>query len=696
MLDKHNIIDMLEKIYQESYYTDEYKDLVTALEAIKINSLVSYYINYKDDYDSDDLTIIEFIVKILQNIYNNSSDCESPISDEDYDILNEILITGTNKIISGYDNIKNKIIVNHRYPDLRGTLKKAHFLTNEEKGKDKRKSIEDWINTIRNSLGRDLRGKEWNIRIFPKFDGVSVVFECDAEGNVQRAITRGDTSMNEATDITSLFSFLKFKPFPGWDSEFGVKTEVVMTDPNYKKLCEKYTKYNNRRSAVSSIINRDPDQKFLKYLTIVPLRMQNFNTKEIINHPDAMEVYPYMDMELNQYAQLLSPMSSVREYVETIMQIPIDGAVIQLQDPIVQNALGRKDAVNLFELAYKFKPKSTKTVLLDVEFCMGILGAVAPVAKIAPVVMNGNTIRNVSLGSIDRFESLHLHRGDEVLIKYDIIPYLDVDDTCKKSNSELIKAPTHCVYCGEKLINDPILRCTNNECTSRVMGKIQNYVEKMNIANISIGTITALFKAGYLRSVEDLYRLKNHKSDIAELDGFGAKSVDKMLKSISSRKSVFDYVLLGSLGIPDVSIKIFKRILNIYYIDELMEICIKSDVKKLTDIHGIKEKTANKIIVGIISNMKLIEFLRKELEVGRDAKRYSMKVLFTKVRPDERFEKFLDDKGIEVLSGYNKSVDLVITNDKNGESSKLEKARKDGKDILTLEEAYKAFGFNNG
>lgn len=693
IMDKNKIINVLKRIYDESYQTDEYSELITLLEGIKINSLVNYYINYHDEYDEDDLSIIEFIIRILQNIYNNATDCVSPISDEDFDILHEILLSGTNKNIVGGKNVKNKKIVNHRYPDLRGTLLKAHFLTNEEKGKDKRRSVEDWLNSITNILGRPLRGDELTINLFPKFDGVSVIFECNKDGTVQRALTRGDTESNEAVDITPLFSMLKFEPYEKWDSEFAIKTEVVITLPNFKLLCDKYTKFKNPRAAASSIINRDPDPKFLKYLTIVPLRMQNFDTKEIIIHSDAFEIYPAVTFDLTDYKKMMSVMDYLKDYVKTFLEMPTDGVVIHMTSKYIQTTIGRENAINKYELAYKFKPESVKTILLDVEFCIGLLGSVTPVAKVEPVKMNGNTIQNISLGSIDRFESLHLRKGDEVIIKYEIIPYLDVDDTCESSKNSLIPVPTHCMYCDEKLIKDPTLRCVNPECPSQIIGKIVNYTDKMNIPDISIGIITTLFNKGYLKSIQDLYRLKDKKKDIVKIEGFGSKSVDNILKGIKSRNKVFDYILLGSIGIPSIGRKIFKKILNIYYIDELIDICINSDVKKLTNVYGIKEKTANKIIVGIVSNLELIQFLRKELRVERDNKRYTMRVLFTKVRPDKDFEKFLDDKEIEILSGYKKNVDLVITDNINSESSKLDKARKDGKEIITMEEAYKVFGY---
>ena len=224
------------------------------------------------------------------------------------------------------------------------------------------------------------------------------------------------------------------------------------------------------------------------------------------------------------------------------------------------------------------------------------------------------------------------------------------------------------------------------------MGKIINYIDKMDIREIGEGKVTTLFKLGYLKSIEDLYRLKKYKSDIAQIEGFGSKSVDKMLAAIDARRTVMDYNLLGALGIADTGSKKFKKILNIYYIDELIRICVKHNIIKLIEIEGIQEKTANKIIVGILQNLELIEFLKKELTIKHDNVEYIMSVVFTKIR-DKKFEEYLESKNIEVLDSYNKKVDIVICADKNTNSDKIKKAKKDGKLVLSLDEAYKYFKY---
>lgn len=693
MMDKQKIIGMLYDVYSRK--ADNCEELVTALNALKINSLVNYLVYRDTEYDDKDMELMNIIVKVLQYIYNNS-DVTPPITDELYDKLYACMISDGNSDIVGADIGSNKTIVYHQYPDLRGTIDKVHFFTNTEKGKDKRKSITDWLNYIENRLGRHITLQEAELTVFPKFDGVSVIFECDKNGNVERALTRGNTENNEACMIP-LLGGLKFRPYREWrGSPFGVKTEVIMTFDNFKKFCKKYGEFKSPRSAVSSIVNsQELKLDFLRYVTVVPLRMQCFATGEIIIHPDAYDVYPSINASLRDIPSMHETFNDLKDHMYETFGIPCDGVVMYMNDENMRHALGRDGAINKYEAAYKFPPIGVKTRLIDVVFTVGTLGSISPVAKIEPVVMNGNTIRSVSLGSIDRFESLSLRYGDEVIIKYEIIPYLEKDLSCASGEGELIKPPTHCMYCGEELVCAPVLKCDNDMCVCRMIGTIVNYLNKMNIMNISEAIVTKLFNMGILRSIEDLYKLEKHRNTIIETARFGNKSFERILKGIHARKKVKDYELLGSLGITGVEKKKFKAISFIYYIDELIDICHQGNVSLLTQIPGIGEKTAQIIIVGILKNEDLIDFLKRELTIintkGVDS---SVSILFSKVKDNKAFEKFLSDKGFDIASGYSKNVSLLVVPTLDATSNKIDRAKKDGKEIITLDEAYKRFGYN--
>ena len=197
--------------------------------------------------------------------------------------------------------------------------------------------------------------------------------------------------------------------------------------------------------------------------------------------------------------------------------------------------------------------------------------------------------------------------------------------------------------------------------------------------------VNELFKDTYVFDFLDREKIKNDK-DLKK------QMIDNIIKEIDKKRTVYDYNLLGALGIPDVGSKIFKKFLNIYYIDDLMNIALKSRISELTKVPGIKEKTANKVIIGLITNAKLIEFLKNELLIKHDKKKYVMKVIFSKIR-DKKFEDYLEDKDVEVCDGYNKKIDIVICEDPNSSSTKIEKAKSDGKKVMSLKEAYKYFKY---
>lgn len=701
MFDKPHTINLLKGVYAELKEGNFDKSIEVLNLQIKVDNLVNMYIHQSQQgeppFDELDNEIIHLLIVILQEIYNNGERIESPITDENYDILYEINRKVNGEEIVGASAMKGtRTISQHSYPDLRGTLDKIHFVTREERGKDARRSLEDWVKSVETKLGRKLYTNEAFVLLTIKIDGVSAIFEMGKGHVAEKVLKRGDTTLNEAEEIDILKGIKLEFPYMDIpdDVEYGLKTEIVMDRPSFERFCEKYGEFKSPRSAVSSILNSlDKDKELLTYLKIIPLQVQYKETQEIEIAPYLYKALPSAEGPLNNYELFAEKVSIMQEAMRDVFEIDADGVVVHIRDKNVQKKLGRKDGkINNFEVAYKFKPEQKKTILKTVEMSAGILGNITPVAKIEPVKMKGNTISSISLGSMDRFASLQLNEGDEVLIKYDVIPYLDIDETCKKGTGERFEVPTHCSYCHEKLEKEPVLRCVNNNCSSRMIGKIINFTNKMAIPNISIGTITTLFKEGFLTNIEDLYRLKNHKRSITMLNGFGEKSFNKIIEGIDSRREVFDYDFIGSIGIPTIGRKVFKKVIDVFPLDKLLELCEKGNVEPFVEIQGISHKTAAKIIFGVQMNRELIEFLQKELKIKRDNRTYTIKVAFTKVR-DKDFEEFLDTKNVLVMDKYSKQVDMLIIKDKNTTSSKVEKAIKDGKEVVAIDDAYKLFGY---
>ena len=671
----------------------------------KINALVPY-----SEYD---LQNIQSIVNIAQFIYNNSGE-DTGLTDPEYDILYATMIAnGGNDIISAPIIIGRKNVEHHKYPNLRGSLTKIHYLTkDEEKDNKSRRYLDDWKSEMESkyfqNTGKRINLDEEEVWVFPKFDGVSGIFEYDKDGNLERVLTRGYTELNEAENITLHFKSSDFRTYHlkenstiGYyggagpviknNKPFGLKTEIMMTDDDFKFYNENYnSNYKQSRSIVSAIINSDEyDPVKASLLHIVPLRTYVDGEEQKLAK-EAFTKYPYIRCRLKD-RELIRKFAIDHFYVNGLR---CDGAVIYFINPLVQKGLGRENHKNNWEVAYKFTEESCLTKLKDIVFNVGLFGRLAPVAKVKPVVLKGNTIENISVGSIGRLKSLHLKKGDTVKILYDIIPYIAFDKDCSHSTGDEFKIPITCPECGSDLVfseSGDIASCVNEKCPCRIKGKILNYLNKMNIENLSYGVIDKLYDYGIIKSIEDLYKIKSKRKEIETIDGFGEKSVKLFIDSIDDKREVYDYVFLGSIGIEGVSKKTFQSIMSIYSVEELLEIAENKDMKRIYALKGIQEKTALKIINGLNENKKLIKFLDKELIViptkgiVRNAK---FSVCFTSFREDEKkdIKEYIKNKGGVITDSLTKDVTYLIVPSHDTNSSKVAKAKKYNIPTYTIDE----------
>ena len=691
MSKKISIYHQLDIIHKElmKMNEDSINSIVEILKGINFEAIIEFYNNSDlDKLDDMDLFTCRKLVEILQFIYNNT-DIVPPVSDATYDKLYQIMLDMGLGDIVGSVNSQGKPVREHRFPDLRGTLNKVHFIFNVDKEGDKRRSIEDWITTIENILGRNINNtKEFELRLQAKWDGCSAVFECDEFGELEHVLMRGDTEKNQAVDVLELFKGqIDFKQFANGRDKFAIQTEVLMNQSDYEQIIIDYKDFKSPRSATSSILNEKILQPHLtKYLTVEPLRIQYVGKQpEIIPNNE-------FDMISNLYdlRDLQNCIKEINEHAKAEGRTT-DGVVLHLLDKQLQSKLGRDGAINRYEVAYKFPAEATKAILIDIEFSYGLGGNITPVAKIEPVVMLGKTISSISMGSVDRFRSMdHLTSGSEIIVRYEIIPYMDIDHTCKVNEyGKRFYVPTHCKHCGCELVEDPLLKCANEECPSRIIGNVVNYINKMRIENLNIETVSTLFDQGIITGIESLYKLKEHKAEIISLPGFGLKSYENMIDGINKRRVVFDYELLGSLGIQSIGVRMFKKVLSVMELETMLQLAKDQMLAvNLMGLPGFGEKTATRVQHGVISKLKTIYFLLEQIQLKEKVApgKLKGKVCFSQIR-DPQFESQLINNGYEVVNSITKTTDYLIVPSLDVISSKITKAKNYGIEILNLDQA---------
>jgi NAD-dependent DNA ligase len=671
----------------------------------EVKSTVNAYINKQSingliPYFEEDLQNIMMIINIAQFIYNDSG-CSTGLTDSNYDTLYAIMLAN-----GGADIVSVPVLaehssktVFHKYPALRGTLTKIFYLTQDEERKNQsRRYLDEWKATMEAKIfersGKRIDLDNQEIYVFPKYDGVSGIFEYNADGTLDRVLTRGFTQTNEAEDITHVFSHIMKRRDPERKNvPYGLKTEIMMLNDSLKYYNETYhTDYKNTRSIVSAIINSDEfDVSKSKLLTVVPLRVGYGDGGQDL----AKEVftdYPYIRCRLKD-RERIREFALAHAYVDGLR---CDGAVIYIIDPEIQRILGRENDKNNYEVAYKFTEESAMTTLKSVTFNVGLFGRIAPVAHVEPVKLKGNTIDNVSLGSFRRAKYLNLRIGDRVKVLYDIIPYLTFDEDCEHMGGKKVEMPDECPECGSSLViseNGGTAECQNPECPCRIKGKILNYLNKMRIDGISYGIIDKLHAEGYMDTIKDIYRIEKNAKRIMEIDGFGYKLVNSWVHEIDAHREVEDYIMLGALGITGTSTKTFEKVCSLYNLDVILEIIENKELGKLMKVPSVKEKTASKILYGLRENKKLIEFLEKELtiiETKGQSGSSNLNVCFTKVR-DSELEGVIKSAGGKVVDSVTKSTNILVVPSLSETSTKISKAKNLGIQIMSISEAREYF-----
>ena len=674
----------------------------------EMNACAFHYYNEVLKNGTSDMEQLKYFLICLDRLYQEGF--ESPLRDDEYDEIHDYYIDHGGKIIRG--DMSSTYKAEHVYPNLKGTIRKVHFITEKDRlsnGKVKsQKSFETWYRNVVKTLKE---AGVWNdtikIGLYTKFDGLSVILEIE-DGKVLSAITRGDKDTGTGQNKTGVFANITYKDDIKVNgikvTKYGMKCEALVSKEEFPKYNKKFGggKLIDERSAATSILNNDyPSPEQLKYLTLMPL-MLCVDGKEYpipnkcVSGLEYVNQFNYHEFLGCEYLGVEKVCEFVKESITELSdelfkhsKYPVDGIVIRIENEEYRAVLGRneEECVNNWERAYKFPPARAKTVLEKVDQEIGLLGKLSFVAKVRPVKLKNRTIKSISIGSLDRFVSLELAVGDEVWVQYDIIPYLTVDESCKKSGSEPIKVITNCPDCGEPLQFVPELSCVNPKCPTRAIGKMYNYCMKLGMDGIGPETIAKIYYAG-IKDIAGLYDMNtNWLIDI----GFGKIESKNILEAIDNVKSVDDYVFFGALGIPSVSRKIFEKVFTaISYKDLLKMDNNRQSVLELSKIDGIKSKTARRILDGIEENLGTIEKLLNHVKLNKGTK-YDVTVCFTKIR-DHDFEKYLQSIGVGITEALTRKTTMLIAG--SMDSTKVAKAKKWGIPIVDINTAYKTFKYD--
>lgn len=545
----------------------------------------------------------------------------------------------------------------------------------------------------------------------PKLDGLAVelVYE---NGTLVLGSTRGDgTTGEEITSQLRTISTIPLKLLGHPPDLLEVRGEVYMEKEGFKRLNDKQLAKglppfaNPRNAAAGSLRQLDPSITAER-----PLRFFAYGISEpaAVNCGTQTELLAYLKecgFPVSRYNVFCPQIEDVIEQLDKLssqrhtLPYEIDGMVVKINDFTLQNRLGAKSRAPRWAIACKFPATQSTTRLKRVEFQVGRTGAVTPVAILEPVMLDGATVSRATLHNKDEIERKGLRIGDTVLVQRagDVIPEIVKPILDLRTGDErAIVMPSHCPACNsllERPAGEAVTRCINPSCPAQKLRSLAHFTSKagLDIEGLGKKYIEQLFDQGLIDEIPDLYTLDRDK--LINLDGWGEKSADNVLKAMEGAKTPQLSRFLAALGIRYVG-EITASLLEDHYSSlAALRSATRND---LLNIDGIGEQAADSLlsffqsekISAMLDTLTAMGVRPKTMEHTPGTRPLSGAVIvftggLTHLSRDEA-KKLVKEQGAQIATSVSKKVTHVVAGEKAG--SKLKKAQELGKTIITEQE----------
>jgi DNA ligase (NAD+) len=445
--------------------------------------------------------------------------------------------------------------------------------------------VEEWVARVRRflSLAEDERVA---FTAEDKIDGLSCSLRYE-HGRLVRAATRGDGQVGE--DVTPNVAHIADIPQQlnaDAPEVFEIRGEVYMARADFEALNarlmddaralaeergeefdpSKVRQFANPRNAAAGSLR----QKDASVTAQRPLKFWAHGWGAASDVPG--ESQEEVVRRIERWGVPVSPLfarfdsaGDILAHYETIaaqratLPYEIDGVVYKVDRLDYQQRLGFVAKAPRWALAHKFPAEQAETTLESIDIQVGRTGKLTPVGRLAPVLVGGVTVTNVTLHNRDEIARLGVRPGDRVVVQRagDVIPQL-VDNLTREETREPFVFPDHCPECGSEAVaeeGEVDVRCTGGLiCPAQRTERLKHFVSRgaLDIDGLGEKTIDQFFALGWLESPADIFRLKQRREDILALDGWKERSVDNLLASVEARREPDAARLLFGLGIRHV------------------------------------------------------------------------------------------------------------------------------------------------
>ena len=433
-------------------------------------------------------------------------------------------------------------------------------------------------------ISKMLEGQQCDFTCEHKIDGLAVALTY-VDGRLTTGATRGDGLRGE--EITQNLKTVRSIPLSvngDFPPRFEVRGEVFLPKKGFEKLNRERAEEglplfaNPRNAAAGSVRQLDPRNTTKRPLDIYIYMLGYAEDKATPpTHWETMEYLKSLGFKINPNNQLLKSIEEVEAYyakwVERREGLPYeaDGIVVKINQIALQERLGDIGREPRWAVAYKFPAVQGNTILKSIEISVGRTGTLNPYAVLEPVAVGGVTIKQAALHNEDDIRRKDIRVGDTVIIQRagEVIPQVVGPVASKRTGKEkefrlLDKLPKDtkghslCPACGKESIVKPegevMYYCTNASCPAQAQQRIEHFSSRgaMDIEGIGEAQSVILYDKGLVKNAADLYKLKDKRTKLLELENTGEKSVENLLNAIENSKNRPLARLIFALGIRHI------------------------------------------------------------------------------------------------------------------------------------------------
>lgn len=576
---------------------------------------------------------------------------------------------------------------------------------------DKAQSIEeiiDWhnrnvkfVNDMR-LKGEDLPDLKYVLT--KKFDGLTINLTYNEEGVMEIAATRGTGNIGE--NVTAQVKTIKSIPLKIENNHIlEVHGEAVMTQEAFDKYNEsaQVPLKNLRNGAAGALRNLNVKETARRNLSAFFYDIGYKEGSPFKTYLEMLNFIKEKGLPMDDYMKVCTTIDEIQEQIDYINSIrfdlnyDIDGLVVAIDDMRTRELMGYTVKFPKWAIAYKFEAQEATTKLLGVEWNVGRSGRLAPTAILEPVELAGVTVKRATLNNMDDIARKGVKIGADVFVRRsnDVIPEIMgiVPETL--DGAEDIKPPTECPACGSHIILDGAhYFCENTlSCKPQMVKSIVHYAcrEAMNIAGFSERTAEQLFEKLNIKSISDLYKLK--EEELIDLEKFGPKKAQNLLEAIENSKECELHAFIYALGIPNVGVKTAKDLVSRFKSIEGLKNATFEELVSVPDVGDIVAQD----VMSFFKEEKVLETIDELLALGVNPKFEEVEVTenpfmgktvvatgslqnYSRAEIKEKLESL----GAKVAGSVSKKTDYVIAGEAAG--SKLTKAQELGVKVLSEEE----------